>query len=165
MSVKKPVVLGDNGLFEVIQPGDTLPPENFPGGPGASNPALTWFAKNLDTVDAKKGFACAVHSSGLGVVLAKAADINKPAVGLMQKDVPPSFSDSVQISGIFEMSDWTQVTGAGLLIPGRLYFLDPVNGGKLTLTPPTTAGQVVQLLGKALTQTKLNLDVHQPILL
>ena len=60
------------------------------------------------------------------------------------------------------------VTGqTGGLTFNSLYFLDPTSPGKLTTTPPTTAGsgQCNVLVGRAMSTTELALNIRDPILL
>lgn len=51
------------------------------------------------------------------------------------------------------------------LVPGSIYFLDPAVPGGITATAPSTSGQVVQQVGKALTSGSLQFVPGQPILL
>ena len=53
----------------------------------------------------------------------------------------------------------TQLTG---LTPGAAYYLSTTAGG-VTTTPPSTSGQVVQFIGKALSDTELSFEPAQPI--
>ena len=58
------------------------------------------------------------------------------------------------------------VTGeSGGLVFNSLYFLDPANVGKLTTTAPSTVGQLVCLVGRALSSTDMELILAQAILL
>lgn len=45
------------------------------------------------------------------------------------------------------------------LTPGARYFVSPVTPGALTITPPVGAGEVLQLIGRAATATKLLVNV------
>ena len=63
-------------------------------------------------------------------------------------------------------AQWDAVTGqTGGLTPGSAYFVDSATVGKLTATAPTTAGQVVSVIGIALSTTDMELNVQRPILL
>jgi len=129
-------------------------------------PSLDYYSaenKEGSTIDA--GMACAVHSSGTGVVKASAADNTKIAIGLMRATTADTVSGNVQIEGLFTLSDWTSVIGASTLAAKTTYFLDPLTAGKLTATVPTTTGQTVQIVGTAVSTTTLDLDVGVPILL
>lgn len=135
----------------------------IPGTSGGSD--LTYNAENKAGVAIKAGMACAVHSSGVGVVMACAADASANAVGLMQVDTANTFAGDVQTEGLFTLADWTDVIGATTLAAKTTYFLDPSTPGMLTATPPTTAGQVIQIVGTAVSDDTLDLTFETPILL
>lgn len=56
----------------------------------------------------------------------------------------------------------TGVTGK---TPGAVQYLSGSSAGQTTETAPTTAGQIVQRLGNAITATSINVDIQQPITL
>ena len=61
---------------------------------------------------------------------------------------------------------WDTVTGqTGGLTSGATYFVDPTTVGKLTASAPTTAGQVVSVVGLALSLTEMEINIARPILL
>jgi hypothetical protein len=63
-------------------------------------------------------------------------------------------------------AQWDAVTGAtGGLTAGSLYFLDAATAGKLTTTAPSTAAQLVTLVGRALSTTDMEMLLELPILL
>lgn len=63
-------------------------------------------------------------------------------------------------------AQWDAVTGeTGGLTAGSVYYLDPTTAGKLTTTAPTTEGDVVARVGKALSTTILEISIDRPILL
>jgi len=77
-------------------------------------------------------------------------------------------SASVQSDGVLTATtaQWDAVTGAtGGLVFGTLYYLDPATAGKITATAPSTAGQYVQPLGRALSTTDLEITIGTSILL
>jgi len=58
------------------------------------------------------------------------------------------------------------VTGeTGGLTPGAVYYLDPDTPGNLTQTAPTTTGDFVVRVGRAISATAMEISVSQPILL
>jgi hypothetical protein len=57
----------------------------------------------------------------------------------------------------------TIIAGLTGLIQGQTYFLSPTSPGGLTLTPPTTAGHLLQIIGKALTSTTLKFEPSEGI--
>ncbi len=61
---------------------------------------------------------------------------------------------------------WDAVTGeVGGLTAGSVYYLDPATAGQLTETAPTTETEVVIRVGKALSETVLDISIDRPILL
>lgn len=63
-------------------------------------------------------------------------------------------------------AQWDAVTGeTGGLTAGSVYYLDPSTAGKLTTTAPTTEGDTVVRVGKALSATVLEISIDRPILL
>ena len=63
-------------------------------------------------------------------------------------------------------TQWDAITGgSGGLTFGIVYYLDPTTAGKLTTTGPTAAGKYVVRIGRAISTTKLEISISQPILL
>ena len=63
-------------------------------------------------------------------------------------------------------TQWDAVAGTtGGLVFNTTYYVDPTNPGKLTATAPTTTGQVVQQVGKALSTTEFEINIGPTILL
>lgn len=65
---------------------------------------------------------------------------------------------TVTLRAIGQIDGITDDLGAPL-VPGSIYYLSPTVAGKVTATPPTTTGQVVQRLGVALSATVLQFTV------
>jgi len=120
--------------------------------------------ENKDGVTVDAGMAVAAHSSGTGFLRANATDNTKNAIGLLQTDTASLSSGPVQVDGPFTLSDWTAVTGSATLAALGVYFLDTV-AGKLTATPPSSGGNVVQKIGRAISPTTLEIEVEVAILL
>lgn len=51
------------------------------------------------------------------------------------------------------------------LTGGTIYYLSAITAGAVTATPPSTAGQIVQRLGKAVSATRLNAEMAAPVTL
>ncbi len=130
-----------------------------------SSSGFTYSAENKGGTTILDGMAAAVHTSGVGVVKASAADNSKPAVGLAVLFINPAASGGIQTEGVFELANWTDVIGAASLTAKAIYYLDPATAGMLTATAPTTTGQVVQVVGRAVSTTKLDIEIGDPILL
>jgi hypothetical protein len=86
---------------------------------------------------------------------ANATDATKPADGFAVVAATTGQQVQVMLPGQVD----TELTG---LTPGALYFLD-VNPGGVVATPPSTAGNLVQQVGKAISATSLIFNPHQGI--
>ena len=88
-------------------------------------------------------------------------------LGLMKDvSVAAAASGSIQTDGILTATtvQWDAVTGAsGGLTPGSVYYLDPTTSGRLTVTAPSTVGQQVVRIGKALSTTEMDISCEPPI--
>ena len=98
-----------------------------------------------------------INNSG-HVQLAKAVFPYQNIVGLSLTNTNPNFACTYQTSGIFTLSDWTNVTGAALLTPNSFYFLDSNNFGKLTNVSTSIPGQYSIRIGYALDTTNLDIS-------
>ena len=134
-------------------------PATLGGGSNAVFKSLT----NADSVTLPIGTPVSAQSPG--VVQAKSSDATRPAVGVVAAAGAVGVACLVQLSGALQLSDWTAVLGVASLVPRQLYFVDPVTPGKLTMTVPTTAGQLLQIVGVGLTTDTLGLQIEQPLLL
>jgi len=77
-------------------------------------------------------------------------------------------SGEIQTDGTLTATtgEWDNVTGeTGGLTPGAVYYLDPNTPGSLTQTAPTTTGDFVIRVGKAIATTTMAISISQPILL
>lgn len=63
------------------------------------------------------------------------------------------------------LPNWSALAGTTLLTPGVTYFLSTSTPGGIQTTPPTTAGQVVCVVGEAISTTTLAVQIGIPILL
>lgn len=95
------------------------------------------------------------NSSGVKVRKADAATAGKEAHGFVIAGVSQSATATVYLSG-----ENTAVTG---LTVGAMQFLATTAGGR-TETAPTTAGQVVQRLGVAVSTTSIAFKASGPII-
>lgn len=130
-----------------------------------STPGTTFTAANMEAFSILPGLAVASHSSGSGVVLASAAGAGGEAIGLQQDNPSPAANGVVQTGGLFYAGDWSAVTGTATLQARGLYFLDPATPGRLTTTPPTTPGQILQIVGVAVSPQLFALQLGVPFLL
>lgn len=100
-----------------------------------------------------------------GFKLAKANALGTASViGLVYDSagIAASAAGLIAVAGIITATtgQWDAVTGqVGGLTAGSKYYLDPSTAGKLTVTAPTTVGQVVQAVGTALNTTDMEINV------
>lgn len=112
-----------------------------------------------------------VYVSGAGAMApARANGFSTAGVlGIANALVAPSATGGVVVTGplVLTTAEWDAVvTGeSGGLTSGTLYFLDSAAAGKLTATAPSTPGQVVTLIGRALSPTTLIIMIAPPLLL
>lgn len=106
-------------------------------------------ARNRDTAVITIGRPIAMRPDLGGAVLAQANSIDGECDGVAQSVAAPGAEFDVATDGEVSNADWTRVVGATGLVTGTRYYLDPDTAGKLTTTPPTTVGQIVQLVGVA----------------
>lgn len=158
MAVRKPLVIA-NGLPQVLQPTDTLfgatANIEFTATNNNANPIVSGMAVCIDgdgTVDLAQ--ADAIGTSDV-VALVVDASIANAAEGQMRH------------SGTLSVADWSGILegASATLTPGSRYYLSPTTAGKLTATAPTTTGQSVVLIGKAVSTDTLLIEIDQPILL
>jgi hypothetical protein len=66
----------------------------------------------------------------------------------------------VVANGSVTQADWTTVIGTANLSPGSVYYLG-TTPGTLSATPPSGNGQVVIMVGTAITLTKFDIEVNE----
>lgn len=163
MTLRKPIVIGTDGLPQQLQSGDSIDAASTTSQTrsvtnGESSLAIVIgapvYASAADTV--KRAQANAKSTSklaGLGYDASTAA----AATGFI-------ITNGVLVA---TTGQWDAVVtgGSGGLAFGTYYFVDPANPGKLTATVPTTVGQCVALVGIGLSTTEMELLLREPILL
>jgi hypothetical protein len=146
------------GSVEVVSAGPQGPPgAQGPPGPGGAGGTSGWAAVNKDAVTLARGAPVAADASGTGVVRASAASAALACVGLAGAGVAPGFAETVQTGGAVALADWSAVTGSPALLPLAVYYLDP-SPGRLTASPPSEPGQLLQRVGVAVAPDTLDLD-------
>jgi len=153
MSLRKPLVIVD-GIIQQIQSGDTLD--------AVITEVDIITAENAETSAIPKGTPVYVFADGQ----VKKAQANTSGtveiVGLVYPtSISPSETGWIITDGVLEAltAEWDAITG------DRIYYLDPDAAGMLTTTAPTTVGNYVVRVGKALSTTELEITISQPILL
>lgn len=112
------------------------------------------------------GQAVAVHSSGTGFVLADATGDTLPAAGFVVVGAAAAASITVTTDGLLTLTDWSALTTeAGTLLAAHAVYFLSTTAGKITTTPPTTAGNVNHYVGRAVGPQTLEVEIGYPILL
>jgi hypothetical protein len=108
-----------------------------------------------------------LYLTGAGIVNPAQANAagSTQVVGVSISDTNTGFSCTYITEGRVERTDWTEIVGTVNLSPGITYFLDADAAGKLTSTAPTTVGQYVVRVGRAVDTTTLDIEIELPILL
>lgn len=125
---------------------------------------------NDDGVPLVKGTP--IYSSALGLIRRADATGTGTAwqvLGLVaETSIPITNLGNIQTSEILTATttQWDVVTGqVGGLTEGSIYYLDPVNPGKLTTTAPTITGQYLIIVGYAVSLTQLSINIQRMLLL
>lgn len=87
------------------------------------------------------------------------------AVGVAIEDANAAEACSYITEGQVERGDWTTIADVVSLTPGVSYFSSAATAGKITATAPTIVGQYVVRVGRAISATKLDIEIESPILL
>lgn len=112
-----------------------------------------------------------VYISGAGAVDKAKADASGTSdpIGLVAAtSISAAATGTIALDGVLTATtvQWDAVTGqSGGLTSGAVYYLDPSTAGKMTTTAPSTVGQYVVRLGKALSTVDFMIDIEEPILL
>lgn len=108
-----------------------------------------------------------VDGDGVSPACANNIDIRN-VFGIVYSDVIlPGEEGTIQFKNeiVGTISEWAAVTGDSFgLLPGSNYFLSTTTG-LLTRIPPSQTGEHFCFVGKAITNTKLFIDIQRPIAL
>jgi hypothetical protein len=154
---------GRNGIGMRGEKGD--PGENGTGGGGSAS--LTETLENVNAGSIAIGQV--VYISGAGDVDLAQADnpATAKAFGLVaDASIASLVSGEIQLEGVLTATtgEWDAVTGqTGGLTAGAIYYLDPTTPGAMTTTAPTSGGEYVVELGKAVSSTKFDITIRRPI--
>lgn len=152
MAIRKPLIL-NNGQLEQLQAGDRLAP--VPN----SIPLI-----NGEDFTILAGQPIIINSESN----AKYADAteNKDAIALCVENVLSTVLGVFQTDGLLSLTttQWDMITGdVGGLQPGKIYFLDDSDTGRITRVPPITVGHYVVRLGTAINTTDFAIMIGTPI--
>lgn len=157
MAIRKPLVLV-GGQLQQLQSGDTIADQD------------TEFSLiNHESTAVVCGSAVYIDAAG-GFKKAQAnATATSDVIGLVASapSIANGVSGSVCVQDMLTLTttQWDAVTGqTGGLVPGK-YYLDPATAGKITNTPPSTVGQLVVEIGRAVSTTDFKVEIKASILL
>lgn len=135
---------GNAGQIVALNSGGTIDTTMLPAGVGADAVSC------VTSAAISAGQMVSLYDNA-GTLTARPADCT--AVG-SEANAFATAAVASSATGVFTMSGI--VTGLSSLNPGTTYFLSTV--GAVTTTPPATAGNVVQTVGKALSATSLQFN-------
>ena len=161
MALKKPLVVGTNGLPQQLQAGDTM---DVPTS-GANTMAVV----NNEAGAVVIGAPMYYQAAG-AVQKARANAVGTARVAGLMYDVSTAAAatGNMATDGVMSATtgQWDAVTGqTGGLTFNQIYFLDPATAGKLTITPPVTVGQLVVKIGIAKSSVDMLISIEPEILL
>ncbi len=113
----------------------------------------------------KIGYPIYIKSNGHLDPAQANAQATTGAVGVSISDTAAAAVCKYITEGKVTRSDWTEIAGVTSLTPGVSYYLSPTTAGHITSTAPTTVGQFVVSIGRAISTTELDIEIGPPILL
>ena len=134
------------------------------GGGGGGDPDLS---KHSATFDSTMVAGQPVYVSGSNHVDKAQADniTTSEAVGLVLTGATAGNAGEWIAEGSIVKLDWTAVTGSVSLTSGSTYYLSETTAGLLSESAPTTRGNYVVRVGKALSTTKMDIEIAVDLLL
>ena len=160
MALKKPLVISA-GQIQQLQSGDTL------DAPQAGGDFVALTNNNAGTIAP----GTPVYAVAAGAVDKAKADASgtAPVIGLVgSSSIAAAASGQICVGGVLSLTtgQWDTAFGTtGGLTFGTRYYLSAGTAGLGTSAAPTTTGQYVTYLGRALNTTDLKLEIASPILL
>ena len=162
MALRNPIVVGTNNEFQVLQSGDQV-------NVSTAGAAVRVMINGESAVALIIGAPVYVSASNT----VKRAQANALATsnvyGIMyDATTAAGASGQVAVDGIVTATttQWDLITGqVGGLTPNAKYWLDPLLPGRLTTATISTAGQVIQPVGKAGSATEFEISIGERILL
>lgn len=158
MAVRKPLVIV-NGQVQQLQTGDTIADQDteFQLINDEATPVVCGSAVYGDVAGGfKKAQANAAGTSKVLGLVSTAPSIANGVAG------------SVCLDDVLTLTtaQWDAVTGgSGGLTANTIYYLDPATAGKITVTAPTTVGQLVVEVGRSLSTVDMKVNIKSSILL
>lgn len=126
---------------------------------GAGTPPVQYLT------DCPKGAPIYIPSTGHAALARGNNTYSCRVVGVAQDDMLAGNTGHFIDVGWIERDDWTAITGQELLQPNAHYYLSTAEAGKLTTSPPSSAGNYVVVVGLALDETAMLISITDPLLL
>jgi len=111
----------------------------------------------------KIGHALYIKSNGHADLAQANGASSVQVAGVALSDAAAASTVKYITEGKVTRSDWTEVIGTTALTPGITYFLSSTTAGLLTATAPTTVGQYVVRVGRALDAETLDIEIELPV--
>lgn len=159
MAIVKPLVLSSSGQLQQLQSGDSLA-DQATQFQLVNDEATAVVCGSAVYSDAAGGFKKAIANAAL----------TQKVIGLVAQT--PSIANGV--AGAVALDDvltlttaqWDAVTGgSGGLVFNTIYYLDPTTAGHITSTAPSTIGQFIVEIGRALSTVDMKINIKPSILL
>jgi len=159
MALKKPLVIVA-GQIQQIQSGDVIDVS---------------VVGEVDVVSLENDTGAAVINEGAPVYCKSAGKVDNAqadavatveVIGLAQDEIAYQASGNIQTDGVLSLTtgEWDSITGdTGGLTFNDVYYLDPDTAGMLTTTAPTTTGDFVVRVGKAISTTDMEISILNAI--
>lgn len=148
MASRKPLVL-NGGEIEQLQASDTLV--------GAFGAIDSIVLTNGDTGAHALGDIVYISAANTGKKAKADAAGTKEAIAFAMGAITNGTTGSYQTDGV--------ISGLTGLSAGSVYYLSATTAGAMTNVAPTTAGQYVVRVGRAVSTTELEIEIERPILL
>jgi len=166
------ISFGDEDLTTTgVIAGTTITGANVTSGedPGHTHTGTLETITNGSGALVRKCMALYATAAGFASTAKADAYLTSEVIGLADQNVIGIDGDGpMRTSGILEATtaQWDARTDSvGGLTEGVVYYLSKDTAGFLTTTAPSSVGEYVVRVGKALTTTKMLIEISQPILL
>lgn len=158
MPARKPIVIID-GQLRQLPPGDSVD--------AVSSEVDVIALTNGGTPAAPIGSPVYISGNNAFQLARANAGATVNVIGLVREaNIAAAANGTVQTDGTLTATtaQWDAITGeSGGLVAGGVYFLGAAAAGRLTRTAPTTQGEYVLQIGKAISAETLEITITVPI--
>lgn len=120
--------------------------------------------ENKEAFTILTGQPVALHTSGVGIMLAQAFTPFRACIGLAAEDIPTLTVGPVRTEGVQSQLDWTASIGTSTFPPGTpRWFLSTVTPGTFQTAEPGS-GTLLQLVGISPTPTELDIRLEPKVI-